>query len=89
MGGEKPVGPRPVGGRTRFVSAFKSGFARSATLGLPRKVLPAGNGANWAAKFTPRGTTYVFVNVVVAPRYVARLRLGSAGLKTLRETSIE
>ena len=41
MGGEKPVGPRPVGGRTRFVSAFKSGFARSATLGLPRKVLLA------------------------------------------------
>ena len=80
MGGEKPVGPRPVGGRTRFVSAFKSGFARSATLGLPRKALPAGNGASGAAKFTPRGTTYVFVNVVVAPRYVARVQPGSGGL---------
>ena len=41
------------------------------------------NGANWAAKFTPRGTTYVFVNVVVAPRYVARVQLGSGGLKSL------
>ena len=40
-----------------------------------------GKGACGAAKFTPRGTTYVFVNVVVAPRYVARLRLGSGGLK--------
>ena len=30
-------------------------------------------GGYWrgAAKFTPRGTTYAFVNVVVAPRYVA------------------
>ena len=44
MGGEKPVGPRPVGGRTRFVSASKSGFARSATLGLPRKASPVGMG---------------------------------------------
>ena len=57
MGGEKPVGPRPVGGRTRFVSAFKSGFARSATLGLPRKAYPAGKAATGAAKFTPRGAT--------------------------------
>ena len=38
------------------------------------------NGANWAAKFTPRGTTHVFVNVVVAPRYVARVQPGSGGL---------
>ena len=66
-------------GRDSF-RAFKSGFARSATLGLPRKAYPAGKGATGAAKFTPRGTTYVFVNVVVAPRYVARLRLGSGGL---------
>ena len=40
-----------------------------------------GKGADWGGQFTPRGTTYVFVNVVVAPRYVARLRLGSGGLK--------
>ena len=39
-----------------------------------------GKGATGAAKFTPRGTTYVFVNVVVAPRYVARVQLGSGGL---------
>ena len=39
-----------------------------------------GKGACGAAKFTPRGTTYVFVNVVVAPRYVARVQLGSGGL---------
>ena len=38
-------------------------------------------GLTGAAKFTPRGTTYVFVNVVVAPRYVARVQLGSGGLK--------
>ena len=38
-------------------------------------------GGYWGGQFTPRGTTYVFVNVVVAPRYVARLRLGSGGLK--------
>ena len=44
----------------------------------------AKKGANWAAKFTPRGTTYVFVNVVVAPRYVARVQLGSGGLKIRR-----
>ena len=40
-----------------------------------------GKGASGAAKFTPRGTTDVFVNVVVAPRYVARVQLGSGGLK--------
>ena len=66
-------------GRDSF-RAFKSGFARSATLGLPRKSVPSGNGGYWGGQFTPRGTTYVFVNVVVAPRYVARLRLGSGGL---------
>ena len=38
-------------------------------------------GGYWGAKFTPRGTTYVFVNVVVAPRYVARVQPGSGGLK--------
>ena len=43
----------------------------------------AGKGASGAAKFTPRGTTYVFVNVVVAPRYVARVQPGSGGLKSL------
>ena len=31
-------------------------------------------------KKNPRGTTYVFVNVVVAPRYVARVQPGSGGL---------
>ena len=41
-------------------------------------------GGYWGGQFTPRGTTYVFVNVVVAPRYVARLRLGSGGLKLSR-----
>ena len=35
-------------GRDSF-RAFKSGFARSATLGLPRKALPAGKGATGAA----------------------------------------
>ena len=69
-------------GRDSF-RAFKSGFARSATLGLPRKSVPSGNGGYWGGQFTPRGTTYVFVNVVVAPRYVARLRLGSGGLSIL------
>ena len=44
-------------------------------------------GGYWGGQFTPRGTTYVFVNVVVAPRYVARLRLGSGGLKVRRKTS--
>ena len=44
-------------------------------------------GGYWGAKFTPRGTTYVFVNVVVAPRYVARLRLGSGGLQEERAKS--
>ena len=39
-------------------------------------------GGYWGGQFTPRGTTYVFVNVVVAPRYVARVQLGSGGLKT-------
>ena len=67
-------------GRDSF-RAFKSGFARSATLGLPRKSVPSGNGGYWGGQFTPRGTTYVFVNVVVAPRYVARVQLGSGGLK--------
>ena len=38
-------------------------------------------GGYWGGQFTPRGTTYVFVNVVVAPRYVARVQLGSGGLK--------
>ena len=33
-----------------------------------------------AEQFTPRATTYVFVNVVVAPRYVARVQPGSGGL---------
>ena len=42
-----------------------------------------GKGATGAAKFTPRGTTYVFVNVVVAPRYVARVQPGSGGLKSV------
>ena len=37
-------------------------------------------GQTGAAKFTPRGTTHVFVNVAVAPRYVARVQLGSGGL---------
>ena len=44
---------------------------------------PEKKGGNWAAKFTPRGTTYVFVNVVVAPRYVARVQPGSGGLKSM------
>ena len=48
---------------------------------LERENQEIGKGATGAAKFTPRGTTYVFVNVVVAPRYVARVQLGSGGLK--------
>ena len=47
---------------------------------LERENQETGKGATGAAKFTPRGTTYVFVNVVVAPRYVARVQLGSGGL---------
>ena len=35
-----------------------------------------------AEQFTPRATTYVFVNVVVAPRYVAQMQPGSGGLKS-------
>ena len=43
-----------------------------------------GKGASGAAKFTPRGTTYVFVNVVVGnPRYVARVQPGRGELKSL------
>ena len=78
MGDEKPVGP--VGGRTRFVSRFQKRLRAQRNFGFATKSIPSGNGASGAAKFTPRGTTYVFVNVVVAPRYVARVQLGSGGL---------
>ena len=40
-------------------------------------------GGYWGGQFTPRGTTYVFVNVVVAPRYVARVQPGSGGLSVV------
>ena len=65
----------------RFVARYGSRpnkFGRSGD-----ETLLAGKGATGAAKFTPRGTTYVFVNVVVAPRYVARVQPGSGGLKFL------
>ena len=79
MGDEKPVGA--VGGRTRFVSRFQKRLRAQRNFGFATKSIPSGNGASGAAKFTPRGTTYVFVNVVVAPRYVARVQPGSGGLK--------
>ena len=78
MGVEKPVGP--VGGRTRFVSRFQKRLRAQRNFGFATKSASSGNGGYWGGQFTPRGTTYVFVNVVVAPRYVARLRLGSGGL---------
>ena len=78
---KKPVGPRPVGGRTRFVSRFQKRLRAQRNFGFATKRAASGNGASGAAKFIPRGTTYVFVNVVVAPRYVARVQPGSGGLK--------
>ena len=79
MGDEKPVGP--VGGRTRFVSRFQKRLRAQRNFGFATKSASSGNGGYWGGQFTPRGTTYVFVNVVVAPRYVARVQLGSGGLK--------
>ena len=77
--GQRQRGPvRPA----RFVARYGSRpnkFGRSGD-----ETLLAGKGATGAAKFTPRGTTYVFVNVVVAPRYVARVQPGSGGLKAPR-----
>ena len=75
MGDEKPVGP--VGGRTRFVSRFQKRLRAQRNFGFATKSVPSGNGGYWGGQFTPRGTTYVFVNVVVAPRYVARVQHGS------------
>ena len=75
------VGQRGPVRPARFVARYGSRpnkFGRSGD-----ETLLAGKGATGAAKFTPRGTTYVFVNVVVAPRYVARVQLGSGGLKRL------
>ena len=79
MGDEKPVGR--VGGRTRFVSRFQKRLRAQRNFGFATKSVPSWKGGYRGGQFTPRGTTYVFVNVVVAPRYVARLRLGSGGLK--------
>ena len=75
--GEGRCGPvRPA----RFVARYGSRpnkFGRSVDAQQNQAI---GKGATGAAKFTPRGTTYVFVNVVVAPRYVARVQPGSGGL---------
>ena len=76
--GARPPRPRVAPSLRDTVRAQTSiKFGRS---GDAPKNQAIGKGATGAAKFTPRGTTYVFVNVVVAPRYVARLRLGSGGL---------
>ena len=79
MGGEKPVGAGEAGEiRCEIRFAPKHKFGRSVDAPQNQAI---GKGATGAAKFTPRGTTYVFVNVVVAPRYVARVQPGSGGLK--------
>ena len=60
--------------------AFQKRLRAQRNFGFATKSVPSGNGGYWGGQFTPRGTTYVFVNVVVAPRYVARVQLGSGGL---------
>jgi len=64
----------------RFVARYGSRPNKFGRSGDAQQNQAIGKGATGAAKFTPRGTTYVFVNVVVAPRYVARVQLGSGGL---------
>ena len=76
VGQRGPVSPARFGAR---YDSRPNKFGRS---GDAPQNQPIGKGATGAAKFTPRGTTYVFVNVVVAPRYVARVQPGSGGLKT-------
>ena len=78
MGDESRWGPvRPA----RFVARYGSRPNKFGRSGDAPQNQSIGKGATGAAKFTPRGTTYVFVNVVVAPRYVARVQPGSGGLK--------
>ena len=64
----------------RFVARYGSRPNKFGRSGDAPQNQAHGKGASGAAKFTPRGTTYVFVNVVVAPRYVARVQPGSGGL---------
>ncbi len=66
----------------RFVARYGSRPNKFGRSGDAPQNQAIGKGATGAAKFTPRGTTYVFVNVVVAPRYVARVQPGSGGLQT-------
>ena len=76
--GQRQRGPvRPA----RFVARYGSRPNKFGRSWDAPKNQADGKGATGAAKFTPRGTTYVFVNVVVAPRYVARVQPGSGGLK--------
>ena len=78
MGDESRWGPvRPA----RFVARYGSRPNKFGRSGDAPQNQSIGKKATGAAKFTPRGTTYVFVNVVVAPRYVARVQPGSGGLK--------
>ena len=77
MGDEKPVGAGEAGEiRCEIRFAPKQVWTLCGRAEKPAHW----KGGYWGGQFTPRGTTYVFVNVVVAPRYVARLRLGSGGL---------
>ena len=80
-------------GRRKPVGAGEAGEIRCEIRLAPKQVWTlwgrAAKSVNWkwgywGGQFTPRGTTYVFVNVVVAPRYVARVQPGSGGLKGLK-----
>ena len=79
MGDEKPVGP--VGGRTRFVSRFQKRLRAQRNFGFATKSASSWKGGYWGGQFTPRGTTYVFVNVVVAPATSHECNRVAGGLK--------
>ena len=67
-GRRKPVGAGEAGEIRCEIRFFTNKFGRSGD--APKNQLHW-KGGYWGGQFTPRGTTYVFVNVVVAPRYVA------------------
>ena len=83
MGDKKPVRPGLVGGRTRFVSRFQKRLRAQRNFGFATKKRP-----QLEMELLGRPNShlaglhlYVFVNVVVVPRYVVRVQPGSGGLK--------
>ena len=66
--------------RTRVKSALRA-KGKACDEFCPTKGGPGWKWGFWGAANTRRGTTYVFVNVVVPPRYVARRMSASGGLK--------